>query len=128
MADMFTQEVLSRQYKFLTAQLDQLCDQYDSWKVRHDRAAQQHQKVFQYSLNLRLITLKAMIQNIQNMIQKKATDIVMEVAVTGDLELLEELDIELVEWLLELYLWIMYIYYSDNLCYILKIACVLFMK
>ena len=52
MADLFAQEVLSRQYKFLTAQLDQLCDQYDSWKVRHDRAAQQHQKVFQYSLNL----------------------------------------------------------------------------
>ena len=111
MADLFTQEVLSRQYKFLTAQLDQLCDQYDSWKVRHDRAARQHQKVFQYPLHLRLITIKAMIQNIQNMIQKKATAIVREVAVTGDLELLEELDIELVEWLVELYLWIMYIYY-----------------
>ena len=97
MADLLTQEVLSRQYKFLSAQLDQLCDQYDSWKVRHDRATRQHQKVFQYSLHLRLITLKAMIQNIQNMIQKKATDIVMEVAVTGDLELLEELGIELVD-------------------------------
>ena len=52
MADLFNQDVLSRQYQFLNAQLDQLCDQYDSWKVRHERATRAHQKVFQYSLYL----------------------------------------------------------------------------
>jgi hypothetical protein len=37
-----------------------------------------------------------MIRNIQDKIQNIATDIVTEVSITGDLELLEELGIELI--------------------------------
>ena len=98
MADQFTRRsrILRRQYLFLNTLLDQFYDQYDTWKIRHQRATQQHQKVFQFSLYLRLITLDPMIRNIQDKIQTIATDIVTEVSITGDLELLEELGIEVV--------------------------------
>jgi hypothetical protein len=98
MADQFTMrsQVLRRQYQYLTTQLDLLYDQYDTWKVRYQRAIQQHHKVFQLSLHLRLITLDGIIQNIQDMIQNKANELVIEVSITGDLELLEELGIEVV--------------------------------
>ena len=89
--------VLRHQYQLLTNQLDVMCDQYDTWKIRHHRAIQHGQKAFQYSLYLRLITLDGCIQIIQDKVQTVATDLVVEMSMLGDLQGLEQLGIELTD-------------------------------
>ena len=89
--------VLRHQYQLLTAQLDIMCDQYDMWKIRHQRAIQHGQKAFQYSLYLRLITLDGCIQIIQDKVQTVATDLVVEMSMLGDLQGLDQLGIELTD-------------------------------
>jgi len=89
--------VLRQQYQLIATQLDVMCDQYDMWKIRHERATRNGQKVFQYPLYLRLITLDGCIQMAQVRIQAIAEHLVIEMSMTGDLDNLEELGIQLMD-------------------------------
>ena len=88
---------LRRHYKQLTTQLDVMCDQYDTWRIRHKRAVLNKQKNFQYILQLRLVTMDGCMDQLQDMIQVVATRLVEQLVELGDLDGLEELGIEIVE-------------------------------
>lgn len=99
MADQYTTNThtLYFQYQFLDRQLDVMCDQYDSWKVRQQRAVKQQHKVFQYVFQLRLVTLNAMMKNVKKLIDEKAEQLILAASLSDDMELLGELDIEIVD-------------------------------
>jgi hypothetical protein len=73
-----------------------LCDQYDSWKIRQQRAILQQDKTFHYVLYLRLMTLDVMMKNVNKLVDDKANDLVVAAAISNDMDLLDDLDIEII--------------------------------
>ena len=98
MADQYTRHTytLYCQYQFLSHQLDMLCDQYDSWKIRQQRAILQQDKTFHYVLYLCLMTLDVMMKNVNKLVDDKANDLVVAAAISNDMDLLDDLDIEII--------------------------------